>query len=123
MAMKVKFMPGIESMSGTMKSSYGQRVTFSHRRGDKPGEGHVRMWKKGDYGRSTPVTPEELQRRDWFAEATRRATEVMKNRYTLEAYHEAWVANRYCYGGKTYATLRGYIVTRMYNKLKNGTEE
>lgn len=47
----------------------------------------------------------------------------MKNRYTLEAYHETWVANRYCYGGKTYATLRGYIVARIYNKLKNGTEE
>ena len=81
------------------------------------GKQHVYIQRSKE--RSTPVTPEELQRREWFAEATRKAAEVMKDQISREAFHEAWVADGHYFRCKRYNSLRGYILARLYHELKN----
>ena len=88
MALKVKFDCGIESMSGTMKHKDGTCITFTHRRGDKPGEGHARIWQKGMYKRSTKVQPEEIARREIFSLRSKRVAELMATKGISRK--EAW---------------------------------
>ena len=60
--MKVTFLPGIKSISGTFRNKHMQeRIVFRHYKHDKPGEGHASIQRPQE--RLTPVTPEELQRR------------------------------------------------------------
>ena len=82
-------------------------------------DGKQHVYIQRSIQRSTPVTPEELQRREWFAEATRKAAEVMKDQISREAFHEAWVADGHYFRCKRYNSLRGYILARLYNELKN----
>lgn len=71
--MKVTLMPGIETISGTLKSkrNQGVRVIFARRKNDQPGQGRMYFRYREDYQRSTPVTPQELLRRQLFGEAAR----------------------------------------------------
>jgi len=82
-------------------------------------DGKQHVYIQRSIQRSTPVTPEELQRREWFAEANKKTSEIMKQPDILEAYHEQWVADGHYFRCKRYNSLRGYILARLYNELKN----
>ena len=59
--MKVEFMPGIKSISGSTKSrSTGKRLVFRHFKSDKPGHGHLTICSSDAYERRTPVKEREL---------------------------------------------------------------
>ena len=123
MAMKVKFIDGIESMSGTMNCGYGKRITFTHRKGDKPGEGHARFWTKGDYKRSTPVTGDEILRRKAFAEAGKHTAEALKDESLCKAWAQTYIDTNGVVDGKKYKNLRGFIFGNIYQHLLKQLKE
>ena len=57
--MKVEFMPGIKSISGSTKSRSGKRMVFRHLKSDKPGHGHLTICSSDAYKRTKPTTDAE----------------------------------------------------------------
>lgn len=57
--MKVEFMHGIKSISGSTKSRSGKRMVFRHLKSDKPGHGHLTICSSGAYERTKPTTDAE----------------------------------------------------------------
>ena len=117
MALRVKFIDGIESMSGTMDCGNGQRMTITHRKSDKPGEGHARIWRKGDYKRKTEVGESELARRRIFALANKKIAKDMKDPSLVQMYQEDYKIAKGIFNGKKYATLRGFAFAQMYDAM------
>ena len=116
--MKVTFIDGIESMSGTMNCGNGRRMTIYHRKGDKPGQGHARMWSKGDHPRTTPVTEKELANRELFARTNEKYSQLTpeeKERYA-QLYHDT----KGGFNGKKYATFHGFVKGLIFDELKKG---
>ena len=110
--MKVTFIPGIDSISGSFKGKNGSRTVFMHRKSDKKGDGRVYFRKNSDYARKDPPTDNERAARLKFAqiaETVHKMTDEQKQQYALEMKK---AKNRF--NGKTYATLRGYIMARLY---------
>ena len=60
-------MPGIASMSGTLKGRDGYKLVFMHRASDGKGRGHAYLRTQKDYQRSTPVSDKERVARSLFA--------------------------------------------------------
>ena len=93
--MKVTLMPGIESISGSMKQKNGKHVVFrtfrhpsAHRSGDKP---ETRMYLY-NYERKTAVTKAERANRGVFAECAKLASQLLregKAKTKKEAWHIA----------------------------------
>ena len=73
--MKVEFMPGIASISGSTKSRSGKRLVFRHYKSDKPGHGHATIYHQDAFERRTPVTEREEATRRLFSQ---RASYVKK---------------------------------------------
>lgn len=113
--MKVTFMPGIESISGSMKSPTGKKLIFRHYQGDKSGHGHVYMHNSSDYQRKKPLSENEKAARKQFADVQRRiaalTTEEMSN------YKRNFRDAQGKFRGKKYKTLRGYISAVIYNSI------
>ena len=65
--MKVEFMPGIKSISGSTKPRMGKRMVFRHLKSDKPGHGHLTICSSNAYERKTPVTEREKCARKLFS--------------------------------------------------------
>lgn len=73
--MKVEFMPGIASISGSTKSRSGKRLVFRHLKSDKPGHGHATIFHEDAFKRRTRVTEREEAVRRLFSQ---RASYVKK---------------------------------------------
>ena len=112
--MKVTLMPEIASISGSMKGKNGKRLVFKTYRAasttrTKP---ETRAYLMGPYQRSTKPSEAELASRQRFAEATRAFYNLSDEE--KKKYHQEWKRYKYLFNGKKYATLRGYIVARIY---------
>lgn len=92
--MKVTLMPGIESISGSMKGSMGKRTVFMTF--NKPdGKKETRMYfrRKEDYERKTPVSEHELEVRALFCrrqELVKLLIDEYKGRGLYLSKAEAW---------------------------------
>lgn len=65
--MKVTLMPGIESISGSMKGAMGKRTVFITRtKPDGKKETHMYLRKADDYQRKNPPSQNELAARSLF---------------------------------------------------------
>lgn len=115
--MKVEFMPGIESVSGSLKQKNGNRLVFTHRRSDKSGQGRLYLRHASDYQRSTPVSDKELANRQRLARISLMAKNLSEEQ--KKAYLEDWSRNHF-FNGKEYATPRGYIIARLNSEFPNG---
>ena len=111
--MKVLLNSNIQSVSGKC----GGMMFKTYKRRD--GSTETRMYllpkkKNGKYGytRKAAVSETEQEVRSRFATIAGK----IKNLSPEErmSYHEQWVAAKYKFNGKKYATLRGYIMARLY---------
>ena len=88
--MKITLMPGIESISGSIKSARGKRTVFITRTNAK-GKRETRMYLRSaaDYQRKTPVTEKEMAARSLFARRQTRVRELRKA-HKFRTLKEAW---------------------------------
>ena len=87
--MKVTFIPGIESISGSMKTKHGKRVVFRKMQGDKPGTGHMYIHGANDYKRKSKPSAKEMEGRKLFEARSKCVKELMRANRTLTK-KEAW---------------------------------
>ena len=66
--MKVTFMPGIDSVSGSMRNRKGERIVFTKHRGDQPGHGRMYIRSERTYRRTGEPSERELRARALFAQ-------------------------------------------------------
>ena len=119
--MKCVLSAGIESISGSMKQKNGSRIVFktfskpSVNRGSKP-ETRVYLMRRQE--RSTPLSENEIAARNRFSEAATYYKNLSEEQRM--AYYKPWKSANYCYNGKKYNTLRGYVIARFYaNDIAN----
>ena len=113
--MKVEFFSGIASASGTFrKLKNGDRIIVTTRKAPTSSKLRTHMYFRSadSYKRKSPVSENELAARSRFATIS----EKIKNLSPEErmSYQEQWATAKYMFGGKKYATLRGYIMARLY---------
>ena len=116
--MKVTLPPGIESISGSMKSKNGVRIVYKtytkpsiKRPGGKP-ETRAYFVPESSYQRRTPISQKEIIVRTQFKAAT-----AFVNSLTPEqkkSYYDDWKRSKYMFNGKKYKTLRGYVIARYF---------
>ncbi|MBR4548154.1 MAG: hypothetical protein IKO66_08965 [Paludibacteraceae bacterium] len=87
--MKVEFMPGIASMSGSVKTKNGDRLVFMHRASDGKGHGRAYLRTSKDYQRSTPVSEKEIAARALFQNRAQLVKQLMTER-RCKTKAEAW---------------------------------
>ena len=114
--MKVTLDPSIKAISG--KSGGMLFKTFKKRDGSSETRMYLMPMKRdGEYGytRRTKVSKKEQASRTRFATIS----EAIKNLSEEKrmSYRKQWVAGKYKFNGKKYATLRGYIMARLYAEL------
>lgn len=113
--MKCTLMPGIQSISGSMKNKNGSRIVFktfskpSVNRGSKP---ETRVYLMRPQERSTPLSENEIAARKRFLEATTYFKNLSEEQRM--AYYKPWKSANYTFNGKKYSTLRGYVIARFY---------
>ena len=108
---KVDLMAGIQSISGTA----GNFVFRTFRRLD--GKTETRMYPYEKHKRTTKLSKNELAARAKFRLVAERLNSLSNEE--REQYAKEWTQNKYFFNGKKYATLRGYIMTRLYADMKN----
>ena len=117
--MKVTLAAGIESMSG----KNGNMVFRTYKRPDGktetrayalPKKGWNARQKRTTYGytRSTKPSENELAARSRFSQISLRISNLTEEQRTR--YAQEWQISKYKFNGKSYATLRGYIMARLY---------
>ena len=116
--MKCTLKPGVANISG--KSGGLLFKTFTKPDGTKETRCYLMpKHKDGSFGyeRKTKPTKGELAARQLFQTVTMKLqalTEEQRMQYARE-----WKAARYKLHGKEYKTLRGYIMARIYDDMKN----
>ena len=108
-------MPGIKSISGAMNVANGRQMvfkTFQRKAADGTTKTETRLYMMDRKERKTPLSENEMKARLRFKQATDYFNEL--NEWQRAEYHHQWRADKYCYFGKKYATLRGYIIARFY---------
>lgn len=113
--MKCTLIPGIESISGSVKGANGSRLIFKTY--SRPSVNHKRKVETRVYlshkkMRSTPLSANEIVCRARFAEARTYATNLSDEQ--RKQYHDEWKRSDYLFNGKRYVTLKGYIMARFY---------
>ena len=114
------FPAGIEGVSGTLskhrfitpEGAVTKRVvvTCSKRTGKQ--RIYIREYKP----RTTPVSAKEQQNRQRMTEATTLAGNLAL--WKKNAYARDWKESNGVFNGKKYATIRGYLIARIYAELK-----
>ena len=117
--MKVELMPGIKSLSGTLKAQNGTRLVFMTRKAPTTSQTKTRLYirHEDNYRRSSPLSDAEIkarQRFTTFALAVKNMPEERKQQFAKE-----WQKAKYKFNGKKYNTLRGYIIARLYAETTN----
>ena len=113
--MKCTLMPGIESISGSMKGKNGKKLTFktyNRLQADGTYKPETRVYLMRRQERSTPLSENEIAARNRFSEAATYFKNLSEGQKMT--YHKLWKNANYCYNGKKYATLRGYVIARFY---------
>lgn len=124
--MKVTLAAGIASMSGkngnmvfrTYKRPNGKIETRAY---VLPKKGWDARQKRTTYGytRTTKPSEKEIAARERFSQISQilnNLTEEQRTRYAQE-----WQISKYKFNGKSYATLRGYIMARIYAEQESQT--
>ena len=114
--MKCTLMPGIKSISGAMNIANGLQMvfkTFKRKAADGTTKTETRLYMMDRKKRTKPLSKEEQKARLRF----KQATDYFKalDEWQRAEYHHQWRADKYCYNGKKYAMLRGYIIARFFN--------
>ena len=113
--MKCTLMPGIKSISGSMKQKNGTRIvfkTFSKPSVNRSSETETRVYLMRRQERSTPLSENEIAARKRFSEAATYFKNLSEKQRM--AYYKPWKSANYCYNGKKYNTLRGYVIARYF---------
>jgi hypothetical protein len=113
--MKCTLSPGIESISGSVKGLNGSRLIFkTYKRPsvNRPNKTETRCYLSHKQVRKTPLSDNEIACRARFAEARAFAANLSDEQ--RQQYHDEWKRSGYLFNGKTYATLKGYIMARFY---------
>ena len=108
---KVDLMAGVESISGKV----GNVVFRTFQRRD--GKSETRVYSSKRRERTTKLSKNELASRAKFRQVAERLNSLSNEE--REQYAKEWTQNNYFFNGKKYATLRGYIMTRLYAEMKN----
>ncbi len=116
-----EFAGGMKNVRGTLsKKTYrvdGKTITRRVVAQVTPsGKQRIFIRESSDYQRSTPVTEKELACRGRF-EAVNSRVAALTEAEKIHYYRE-WVKAGYKFNGKRYATLRGYMVARIYAEMK-----
>lgn len=119
--MKCTLNPKFESISGRS----GNMLFKTFHRADGKTETRAYLLPKnretGKYGykRKAAVTQGEMESRGRF----KRVTEIVASLSdeNKQQYGRQWKKAKYKFNGKKYCTLRGYIIARLYDDMKNGT--
>ena len=112
---KVKYMPGIDAVSGTMKSKTGNRLEFRHLKYDKPGEGHFYIRKANAYQRKSKLSDKEIRARSKFGQVMQTLAQLTPEAW--QAYEVNFKQDRGQFYGKTYKTLRAYVIARLFKTI------
>ena len=72
---------------------------------------------KFGYTRKTPLSNAEIRTRQRFTLVSRQLREMTDEQ--KRQYNREWKQSKYCFNGKKYATLRGYIMARLYAANKH----
>ena len=106
---KVKYSTGIEYVKGAMSKpvvkeghSHGSYLIGTHREAETTNPDCTRIYIKDQdaYKRSTPVTRDELAKRERFAEVSRAVATRAHNLSTLTTDQQAYLAQKDQPGGK-----------------------
>ena len=122
--MKCTLIPGIASISGSIKQKDGRRIIFktfrspSARRGNKP---ETRMYFMDRQVRRTAPSVKELKIRNFFAQAQAWLKAMPQEK--IDEYNKQWTAAKYMWRGKKYGTLRGFIFAHLLDELKKNDEK
>ena len=116
--MKVTLAPGIESISGSMKSKNGVRIVYKtytkpsiKRPGGKP-ETRAYFVPESSYQRRTPISQKEIANRSKFRDASMYWLNLSDK--LKKSYYDEWKRSKYMFNGKKYKTLRGYVIARYF---------
>ena len=115
--MKITLNSGIKSISG--KSGGMMFRTFKKRDGSTETRMYLLPRKRnGEYGytRKSRVSEKEQAARSQFALISEKIKNLSEEKWMI--YRDEYVADKYKFNGKKYATLRGYIVARLYAEEK-----
>ena len=108
-------MPGIKSISGAMNVANGRQMvfkTFQRKAADGTVKEETRLYMMDRKQRKTPLSENEMNARLRFKQATDYFNALEE--WQRADYHHQWIADKHCYNGKKYGTLRGYIIARFY---------
>ena len=108
--MQVELMPGIKSISGSIKCQNGGKITFKTYK-----NGQTRMYMSRPRERATTPSENELRQRQRFArvmDAYRTLSPDEQRRYMREGHLNNWTFN-----GKQYKSPAGYIRARLFATL------
>ena len=116
--MKVTLPPGIESISGSMKSKNGVRIVYKtytkpsiKRPGGKP-ETRAYFVPESSYQRTTPISEKEIANRSKFRDASMYWLNLSDK--LKKSYYDEWKRSKFMFNGKKYKTLRGYVIARYF---------
>ncbi len=118
-------MPGIESISGSVKGANGSRLIFkTYKRPsvNRPSKTETRCYLSHKKKRTKPLSANEIACRVRFTEARAYAANLSDEQRMQ--YHDEWKRSDYLFNGKRYATLKGYVIARYYAENpsnENGT--
>lgn len=87
--MKVEFMHGIKSISGSTKSRTGKRLVFRHYKTDKPGHGHLTICSSEAYERTKPASEAEQKAKRLFSLRASYVTQLIRRAPDLSRA-QAW---------------------------------
>ena len=113
--MKCTLMPGIESISGSVKGKNGTRLifkTYKRPSANRVGKTETRVYLSKKQQRTKPLSEIEFACRARFAAAGAYAASLSDEQ--RKQFHDEWTRSDYLFNGKRYATLKGYIMARFY---------
>lgn len=120
--MIVKFAGGIVAASGTLCKDpiTGKRIIVTTRKTPSSNPDKIRMYIRSaaSYQRRKAPSEKECQLRQRFKEVTNAYLNMTQDE--KEQYEQRWKKSRYRFNGKTYGTLRGFIVANLYAEAKSG---
>ena len=87
--MKVEFMHGIKSISGSTKTRSGKRMVFRHLKSDKPGHGHLTICSSDTYERTKPASEAEQNAKRLFSARASYVTQLIRRTPDLSRA-QAW---------------------------------
>ena len=112
--MKTNLFPGIQNLSGTIKSPSGKKVIFkTFKRANGTTETRAYFVSPDSYQRRTKIKPKEIACRQKFSDAMAKLNALSE---------EQAKRSKYTFNGKQYKSIRGYIMARVYAELSAGVD-